>query len=942
MATSAVVRRIARKELGLFFSSPVAWLFLGGFSAVCLFIVFWAESFFARNIADVRPLFQWMPLLLVFLCSALTMRMWSDERRSGTLEHVLVQPSPLWKFVVGKFLACLLLLVFALLSTLPLPITVSLIAELDWGPVAAGYLASLLLGGTYLAIGLFVSSRTDNAIVSLLGSVALCGLLYLVGSALFTNFFDSGSAEQLRQLGSGSRFDHITRGIIDFRDLFYYLTLTAAFLSLNVYNLEKEGWAKFSSTPRQRHWRIGVFLLLSNLVLANVWMERIGTWRWDVTEGRIYSLSNASRQLVQQLQEPLLLRGYFSARNHPLLAPLEPQLKDLVREYAEAAGGKVRVEFVDPLEQPDMQQEASERYGIEPTPFQVADRYQSSLVNAYFTLLVQYANEHQVLSFNDMIEVRNAASGDVEVQLRNPEFDITRAIRDVLYNYRAGGDLFAGIERPVELIAYVSDDALLPDPLLAYRDSITAQLQLAADASNGKFSFRFLRPEAEDGELARMIEDEWGFAPMTFALDSERSFYFYLTLADTQQVVQLPTGDFEPGQFRKALDAGLRRFASDFTRSVALSAPRVNPQLERYNLGGAGFATLEKAISQDYRVLREDLDDGEVSPEADILAVVAPERLGAPAIYAVDQFLMRGGTVILATSPYSVEPDKGLLTLRNRDRGQLPAWLAHHGIRIGDSLVLDKRHSRFPAPVKRDSGDHEFRDVRIVDYPYFLDIRGRGFGLHPLIGNLPQLTMAWASPLELDRRDGRRVSQLLWSSPRAWLSSERSVTPEDDKSWEAPANTQRHLLGATISGRFQSFFQSPPTELERTDAAGSTGISSLVKRAPESARIIIFPSNDFLSDRVLGAQVRASGTQYLGPIQLFSNTLDWALQDEQLLDIRARGHFNRTLPPMQQSVRFALELFNYAAALAWLALMGLAYWLLARRRRAHFQRELGL
>ena len=942
MATSPVVRRVAQKELGLFFASPVAWLFLGGFASVCLFVVFWAESFFARNIADIRPLFQWMPLLLIFLCSAITMRMWSEERRSGTLEHVLVQPSPVWRFVLGKFFACLALLLLALLATLPLPVTVALIADLDWGPVAAGYLASVLLGSTYLAIGLFVSSRTDNAIVSLLGSVAICGLLYLAGSDLFTEFFASETADHLRQLGSGSRFESITRGVIDLRDLFYYLTLVIAFLCLNVYTLESEGWARFASTPRQRHWRIGVFLLLINLVLANVWVERIGTLRWDVTEGRMYSLSSASRQLVKQLQEPLLIRGYFSARNHPLLAPLEPQLKDLVMEYAEAAGGNVRVEFVDPLERPDLEQEARDRYGIEPTPFQVADRYQSSLVNAYFALLVQYGSEHQVLTFNEMIEVRNAATGQVEVQLRNPEFEITRAIRDALFNYRAGGDLFAGIDKPVEFIAYISDDALLPDALLAYRDSITAQLQKAVDASAGKLSFRFLQPEAGDGELARMIEEEWGFSPMTTALDSEREFYFYLTLADTQQVVQLPTSGFDPGQFRKALDSGLKRFATDFTRSVALSAPQVNAQLQRYNMGGASFAMLEQAITRDYTLLRENLNDGEVSPEADILAVIAPGRLEPAAVYAIDQFLMRGGTVILATSPYTVEPDQGALSLRDRDTGELPAWLEHQGIRIGDSLVMDKRHGRFPAPVQRDSGAYQFQDVRIVDYPYFLDIRGEGLSRHTLVGNLPQVTMAWASPLEVERRDGLRFSQLLWSSPRAWLSKDRSITPQAGQVWDEPAATERFLLGASISGRFRSFFQTPPADLQDIDRASQTGFSTLVKRAPESARVIIFPSNDFLSDRVLGAQVRASGTQYLGPVELFNNVLDWALQDKQLLEIRSRSHFNRTLPPMEQNLRVSLELFNYIAALSWLLLLVAANWLLARRRRSRYRRELGL
>ncbi len=940
MTNSGVIRRVAGKEMALFFASPVAWLFLAGFAAASLFIVFWAESFFARNIADARPLFEWMPLLLIFLCSALTMRMWSEERRSGTLEHVLVQPTPLWHFVMGKFVACVLLLLLALAATLPLPVTVALIADLDWGPVWAGYLATMLLGAAYLALGLFVSARTDNPVVSLLGSVALCGLLYLLGSDLLTSFFDSEQAETLRLLGSGSRFDSITRGVIDLVDLFYYLTLIAGFLTLNVYTLEKIGWARVANTPRQRHWRAGVMLLLANLLLANALAERWSLPRWDVTEGRLYSISSPSRELLSNLQEPLLIRGYFSARNHPLLAPLEPQLKDLLLEYAEAAGGNVRVEFIDPLEHPELEQEANQRYNIRPSPFQLADRHQTALVNAYFNLLIEYGDEYRVLSFNDLIEVRTSTNGQPEVLLRNPEFEVTRSIRDVLYAYRAGGDLFAGLERPVEFIGYVSDAALLPDALLAYRDSIVAQLQRAVDASDGMFSFRFLDPQADDGELARRIQQDWGFAPMTHALDSERDFYFYMTLADEHQVVQLPTADFDPGQFRKALDAGLRRFARDFTRTVALAAPQPSAQMTQYNLGGPGFANLENAIARDYLIARENLEDGSVSPEADILAVVAPRELGEAAIFAIDQFLMRGGTVILATSPFSVEPEQDALALRDWPQGKLQDWLRHHGIEVANQLVLDRRQARFPAPVQRDSGDHQFQDVRIVDYPYFLDIRGSGLSAHPLLGSLPQLTMAWASPLQLERRAGIRINHLLWSSEEAWLSEDDAITPQQDETWSAPEQTTRHLLGAMLSGRFESYFRTPPALPET--AGDGDGIGTLLKRAPGSARIIVFASNDFLSDRVLGAQVRATGTQYLGPIELFSNTLDWSLQDEQLLQIRSRGHFNRTLPPMEPQQRLSLELFNYGAALAWLMLLALASWVLGRRRRARYRRELGL
>ena len=244
MLPDTVIRRVAGKEMTLFFASPVAWLFLGSFAAVSLFVFFWGEAFFARNIADVRPLFEWMPILLIFLCSALTMRMWSEERRTGTLEYLLSLPVALWRFVLGKFLACLALLCLALLITILLPLTVANLGNLDWGPVVAAYLATLLLGSAYLAIGLFVSARSDNPIVSLIGSVAICSLFYLVGSSTVTSLFGNLGGELLRSLGTGARFDDITRGVLDLRDLVYYLSLVAIFLSLNIYSLEQERWSK--------------------------------------------------------------------------------------------------------------------------------------------------------------------------------------------------------------------------------------------------------------------------------------------------------------------------------------------------------------------------------------------------------------------------------------------------------------------------------------------------------------------------------------------------------------------------------------------------------------------------------------------------------------------------------------------------------------------------
>ncbi len=134
---------------------------------------------------------------------------------------------------------------------MPLPLTVAYIGNLDWGPVLAGYLAAMLLGGAYIAIGLTVSARSDNQIVSLILSTVACGALYLIGSPLLTDLVGNDLGAWMRGIGTGSRFESITRGVLDFRDLYYYVSLIATFLALNVFALERQRWAQ--DGDRHRH-----------------------------------------------------------------------------------------------------------------------------------------------------------------------------------------------------------------------------------------------------------------------------------------------------------------------------------------------------------------------------------------------------------------------------------------------------------------------------------------------------------------------------------------------------------------------------------------------------------------------------------------------------------------------------------------------------------------
>jgi ABC-2 type transport system permease protein len=941
-SAASTIGRIAAKEVTLFFASPIAYLFLATFAAVTLFVFFWGEAFFARNIADVRPLFEWMPVLLIFLASTLTMRLWSEERRTGSLEHVLTQPVPLWHFVVGKFLGCLILLAVALIITLPLPMTVAVLGDLDWGPVWAGYLATLLLGATYLSIGLFVSARSDNQIVSLISAAAVCGVFYLIGTPAVTNFFGNTAGEWLRLLGTGSRFDAITRGVIDVRDLYYYLSLIAVFLSLNTFALERERWAAGKARPNHQAWRAVTLLLVVNALGANLWLGQLNALRVDTTEGNQYSISSATHDYLNRLQEPLLLRGYFSSKTHPLLSPLVPQLRDLMREYEVAGSGRVRVEIVDPVRSPDLEKEANQKFGIQPVPFQVADRYQSSIVSSYFNVVVQYGDEHEVLGFRELIEVKAENESDIDVRLRNPEYDLTQAIKKVLHTYQAGGNLFDTVQGELTFNAYVSSDQQLPEQLVNFRKEMTSVVEDFQQQSGGQLQVNVVDPEANGGAVAQRIAEEYGFRPMAAKLFSEESFYFHLTLAKGDQIVQIPLGDMTENSFRQNLEAGIKRFANGFTKTVALVTPP-SGGYGPYAMGGARFDQLRNFLGAELNVQSEDLADGAVSGEADILLLASPKGLDDKALFAVDQFLMQGGTVIAATSPYSANISNRSLSLQKHDSG-LGDWLAHHGLRVEDSLVLDAQNAAFPIPVTRNLGGFQVQEMRMFDYPYFIDLRGDGLNQDNLItSDLRQLTMTWASPITVDKakQGDREVTELLRSSPQSWLSSSTDVMPRIDgngiTTYTPEGKTQSHLLGVVSEGRFNSYFAGKDSPLlaaeetgkeaegeEITAEATDPAFSSVIQRSPESARIILFSSNDFLRDRVIGLASAGNRSEYLGSLQLAANSVDWSLEDTALLSIRSRGHFNRTLPPLERSTQLFWEWLNYGLAALALILIALA------------------
>lgn len=231
---------IFKREFRAYFNSPIAYVYLTVFLVVVNWFFF--RDFFLVEQASLRSFFGALPIYFLFFVPAVSMRLWSEERKLGTAELLLTLPVRDQEVVLGKYLAGLALLAVSLLLTVPLVVTVKALGNLDMGAVFASYLGALLLGGAYLAIGFFVSSLTENQIVAFILGIAFCFVFFIIGEDLVLLSTPAFLVPVFKYLGLGTHFASIARGVLDSRDLVYYLSMIGFFLFLNVRSVAERRW----------------------------------------------------------------------------------------------------------------------------------------------------------------------------------------------------------------------------------------------------------------------------------------------------------------------------------------------------------------------------------------------------------------------------------------------------------------------------------------------------------------------------------------------------------------------------------------------------------------------------------------------------------------------------------------------------------------------------
>lgn len=228
---------IFKRELGSYFATPVAYVFIVIFLIMSGALTFYLGNYYERGQANLVPFFQFHPWLYLFLVPAIAMRLWAEERKSGSIELLMTLPISVGQSVVGKYLAAWVFIGIALVLTFPIWITVNYLGNPDNGVIIAAYIGSFLMAGGFLAIGACISAMTKNQVIAFIITVVICFIFLLAGSPLVLNFFKAwipqNIVDAISSLSFLTHYASITRGVIDLRDIIYFVTLIGFWLYAN-------------------------------------------------------------------------------------------------------------------------------------------------------------------------------------------------------------------------------------------------------------------------------------------------------------------------------------------------------------------------------------------------------------------------------------------------------------------------------------------------------------------------------------------------------------------------------------------------------------------------------------------------------------------------------------------------------------------------------------
>jgi ABC-2 type transport system permease protein len=400
---------ILKKELRSYFDSSLAYIFIVIFLVLCGAYV--AANLFLANVASLQTFFDVAPLLLLLFAPAVTMRLIAEEKRLGTYEILNTRPVGPGEIVRGKFLAAWVLVISALVPTMLYVITVGSLGHLDSGTVIGGYIGLILLGGVFAAVGIFGSSLSTNQIVALIISFVLGFVLFALDKVLL--YVPLSMVGIVEYVGVGHHYATLSRGVLDSRAIVYYLSLIAFFLMLASFSASQEPG---QSLWRWRDFRLGqrftrVLMVAGILLFVNLLAVR-NFVRVDMTENRVFTLSEVTKKFLSSLDDTFLVRAYFSPDLPPPYHGHRKAVQQILEEYRAYSRGRLHYKFINPFSGTAEEQEAL-REGITPIQVRVIKNNRFQRARAYVGLAFSYEDKQEhvpVLTSLERLEYEITAS----------------------------------------------------------------------------------------------------------------------------------------------------------------------------------------------------------------------------------------------------------------------------------------------------------------------------------------------------------------------------------------------------------------------------------------------------------------------------------------------------------------------------------------------------
>ena len=392
---------LVRKDIKSYFDQPAAYILIVPFVAV-LSYVFFSQALLTAE-ASLRPLFTVdfqidnpsLPWLLAIFVPAATMKLLAEENRDGTLELLLTHPIRGWIVLLSKFLSGFLFVAFSILATIGIPIAVQTAGNLDIGAAVGQYVGSLFLAASFVSIGLFTSSLTRNQVVAFILGLSLTMFLMIMGLDIVAVTLPQRLASLLQDLSPVTHFSSVARGVIHLRDVLYFIALISTFLSATF--LIIRGRTLSHKSTQYRNLQLGTAGLIIFSILIG-WSGNSIEGRFDLTEDKLFTLSPATADIVDGLDDILTLELYESREPAVPIALATRDIGDFLEDFASGSDGKVKLVRRFPEDDEDELRKA-QIAGVPPRQFNVRSQGELQIKASYLGLSMTYVDQRETIPF---------------------------------------------------------------------------------------------------------------------------------------------------------------------------------------------------------------------------------------------------------------------------------------------------------------------------------------------------------------------------------------------------------------------------------------------------------------------------------------------------------------------------------------------------------------